>query len=253
MKIKLKIVDIIEETLNTKSFILEDIERKITNFKAGQYITLVINFNGETIKRSYSISSMPNMLPLLRITIKQNYVNPEYTSFSEFLRVGDILTAEPIEGYFYITQKPNIKNYIFFAAGSGITPIITIIKDILNKRKDINVHLYYQNRNEDSIIFYNELVNLLKKHDNFTMDCFFSRPIDNAKHEPQRINPDIITKLYLKNRQIINNSEIFVCGPNNFIEMIFSTFKGLGVSEEYLFREIYIKKIDKKEEILIKN
>ncbi len=253
MNIKLKIVDIIEETESTKSFILEDIERKINSFIAGQYLTLNINFNGELIKRSYSVSSTPDLLPLLRITIKQNYVNPAYTSFCETLSIGIILNAEPIEGYFYITEKPNINNYIFYAAGSGITPIITIIKDILRKREDVNVQLYYQNRNEESIIFYDELNNLAKKYANFNMQCYFSRPLDITKHIPQRINPEIITKLLVKNKIIVNSSEIFVCGPNNFIDMIFGIYKELGVSEKQLFREIYIKKKVKKEEILIKS
>ena len=244
MNIDLLIVDIIEETNNTRSFILKDINSKIITFTPGQYITLKLRFEGETLVRSYSISSIPEMLPLLRITIKHNYNSPSYTEFSQTLRIGDIITAETIEGNFYISEKEFINSYLFIAAGSGITPIISMINSLLMKSNNIKVKLLYQNRNEELVIFYDEIIKLSKKHENFDVEFYFSKPLKLDKESAKRINPDILSVYYLKNREVLNNSEIFVCGPNQLIDMVFSTFKEFGFRENRLHREIFEKKED---------
>jgi ring-1,2-phenylacetyl-CoA epoxidase subunit PaaE len=240
MNIKLEIVDIVKETENTKSFILKDIDSKILDFKPGQYITLKIIYNGELIIRSYSISSLPDLLPLLRITIKHNINSPSYTQFSQNLTVGDILTAEPIEGYFYVRENKSINNYLFIAAGSGITPIISMIKSLLKKKKTAKVKLLYQNRDEENVIFYEELINLKNRYNNFEVDFYFSKPVSYS--EPKKLSTDLLSLFYLKNKEFLDNSEIFVCGPNRFIDMVFVTFKDFGIKEERLFREIYVDK-----------
>jgi ferredoxin-NADP reductase len=242
MKIELSILDIIEETINTKSFILKDVNTKIKDFNDGQYITLNIIQNNELIKRSYSISSPAEILPLLRITVKNNSNSPEYTSFCNNLKIGDILEAEPITGNFYITEKENINKYLFIAAGSGITPIISMIRGITKRRQDVEVKLLYQNRNEDLVIFKDEIEELSKKYSNFSYELIFSKPVDIQKHESIRINPAFVSYYYVKNKELINSSEIFVCGPNQFIDMIFGTLKEFGIKENRLFREIFVKK-----------
>jgi len=237
--IDLLVVDIIKETENANSYILKDINNSIKNFYPGQYITLVIDNDKENIKRSYSVSSLPNILPLLKITIKHNNKSLFYTEFANKIKIGDIIKAEKIAGNFYIKINTTINNFLFIAAGSGITPIFSMINQLLEERKDVNIKLIYQNRNENVVIYNKELKNLQSVYKNFEVEYYYSQPINFNSIVSKKLNSELLTILYLKNKEFLSKSEIYVCGPDKFIEIVFNTFKNYGINENRLKREVF--------------
>ena len=160
----LKIKEIIKETADAKSFIFsipENLKKQFA-YTSGQFIIMKLTIAGKEYKRSYSMSSSP-LEDKLQISVKRikdgivsNYLNDR-------LKEGDEILVFPPSGNFYKKPSQNVKtNYIFFAGGSGITPIYSIIKSQLNKYPNNNIKLIYANRNPEAIIFYKHLETLKK-------------------------------------------------------------------------------------------
>ncbi|MBK8625703.1 MAG: 2Fe-2S iron-sulfur cluster binding domain-containing protein [Saprospiraceae bacterium] len=129
-------------------------------YQPGQYLTIKKDINSEELRRSYSICSSPYD-GKLSIAIKRIKDGRFSTFANEVLKVGDKLDVMPPVGNFQL--HANAKNFVFFAAGSGITPIISQIKTILTIKSNANVTLFYGNRNFGSIIFREALESLKNK------------------------------------------------------------------------------------------
>ena len=163
---KLTIKDIRKETSDCVSIALE-IPPEFKNdflFREGQNITIKSVMNGEEIRRSYSICSSP-FDNELRVAVKRVYDGVFSTFANQKLKEGDILDVLPPTGTFFTElNSTNKKNYVFFAAGSGITPIISIIKTILLTEPESSVTLVFGNKNVSSIIFKEQLEALKDKY-----------------------------------------------------------------------------------------
>ncbi len=240
---QLKIEKIVKETPDTFSYLLKDINNLIDGFLPGQYITLNIKESDKLIKRSYSISSSNNDLPLIRITIKQNKNNPSYTQFSENLSIGDVLDVDYPSGEFCLDiNKTENKNFLFIAGGSGITPIISMIYSALQKNDNSKIYLLYQNRDEQNIIFSEEIKKLKNNYDDrFNFSIVLSRPINITCQFTGRIDDEYLTKFYANNFNFMQKAEIYACGPEGLIETTFSTFPKLNFDKNKIHREIYKK------------
>src|SRR5436190_13540416 len=141
-----KISHIIPETKDAKTFVLQPTDNTIPHYKAGQFVTLVFNTKFGEKRRSYSISSSPELNESLSITVKK----VENGEFSRFLighkKEGDILNSSGISGFFHLPDNiDNTDQFFFLAAGSGITPCYSIIKTLLTTTTK-NVVLFYINR-----------------------------------------------------------------------------------------------------------
>ncbi len=133
-------------------------------FKQGQSITLKRNFDGEELRRSYSICSSP-LDNELRIAVKKVFNGLFSTYANTQLKKRDILDVMPPSGKFYTDlSSTNKKNYLTFAAGSGITPVISIIKTTLAVEPLSTFTLVFGNRTHSSIIFKEELEALKDKY-----------------------------------------------------------------------------------------
>ncbi|MBS1528629.1 MAG: oxidoreductase, partial [Bacteroidetes bacterium] len=140
--LQLKIEDIKWEAPDTATFFLSEISGKRISYKAGQFITLVFSHRGEEIRRSYSLSSSPDE-KLLALTIKR-ITNGEISRFMlTKLKPGDVLNAVEPAGKFTATDFEREKDIFFFAAGSGITPVISQLKYILKREGQSRLILAY--------------------------------------------------------------------------------------------------------------
>ncbi|MGC4035309.1 MAG: phenylacetate-CoA oxygenase/reductase subunit PaaK [Chitinophagaceae bacterium] len=230
----LKIKDVKKETddcVSISFFIPEDL-KNLYSFSHGQNITLKRTINGEDVRRSYSICKAPFENDL-RVAVKK----AEFGLFSNFanenLKAGDTLEVLPPTGKFYTKLDPSHrKKYLAFAAGSGITPVISILKATLKEEPFSDFTLIYGNRSKGSIIFLEELEALKNEYLNrLTLLHILSREKIDSPINNGHINPGKLDEL----SKIIDYSmidEIFICGPE---EMVFST-------QEFLVG----KKIDKK-------
>jgi ring-1,2-phenylacetyl-CoA epoxidase subunit PaaE len=216
----LKIKEVRRETPECISveFEVPDQLKENFSFQQGQSLTMRMFLNGEEVRRTYSICSSP-LDNELRVAIKKQ----EYGIFSKYanekLKAGDVLEVMEPVGKFYTGLNPsNKKNYLAFAAGSGITPVISIIKTALQTEPESKFTLVYGNRSRTSIIFFEELEGLKDKFlERFNLIHILSRERTDAPINFGRIDTEKLVEL---NRLFDYSSfdDFFICGPE---EMIF--------------------------------
>ena len=234
----LKVVDIISETADTKSFVLECLEGKI-EYKAGQFLTFVfIKSSGEEARRSYSISSSPELDEPLTITVKR-IANGEYSRYlNDKLRIGDELQTIGASGFFVLPERPEkYRRIIFMAAGSGITPVYALIKTILRLHPSLSVLLIYSNSNRQNSIFVNQLSELHSKYSGkLSIEFLFSR---SANAFSSRLTPESLEMFMRMHRISYDDDLFFVCGPPDYMRMITYRLTTLGVEPGRIKKEIF--------------
>jgi ring-1,2-phenylacetyl-CoA epoxidase subunit PaaE len=218
---KLVIKEVRRETAECVSVLFEipGENKKDFVFKQGQSLTLRIFLNGQEVRRTYSICASP-LDNELRVAIKRQEGGLFSNFANEQLKKGDVLEVMQPVGKFYTELKTeNKKEYVAFAAGSGITPVISIIKTTLRTEPKSRFTLVYGNRNKNSIIFREELEALKDKFiDRLSTIHILSRERTDAPINSGRINEQKLNDL----AKLINYTtidEFFICGPE---EMIFS-------------------------------
>lgn len=236
---KLTVKDIKQETPDCVS-IAFDIPaelRKEFKFIQGQNITIKTKLD-ET-RRSYSICSSP-LENELRVAVKK-VNNGIFSSFAnDQLKEGDVLEVMSPTGTFYTEVKAkNKKEYVFFAAGSGITPVISIIKTILITEVKSKVTLIYGNRSHSSIIFNKELEALKATYPvKFTVFYVLSRENTGNAFNYGRID---VTKCYQLSEQVNFNKvdDFFICGPEEMIFTVKDFLKGWGIESTKIHFELF--------------
>jgi ring-1,2-phenylacetyl-CoA epoxidase subunit PaaE len=155
----LRVVEIRRETVDSVSLLLESLSGETFHYKAGQYLTLRTTIDGEDLRRSYSLCSAPYE-GILRVAVKEVPGGKFSAYANRVLAVGDVLESMLPDGRFTAASSPNENNHLGFAAGSGITPIMSIIKETLHASADARFALFYVNKETASIIFKEELADL---------------------------------------------------------------------------------------------
>jgi ring-1,2-phenylacetyl-CoA epoxidase subunit PaaE len=226
----LAISDLRRETQDTVSiaFAVPANLRSEFQYQSGQYLTLRTLVEGEDLRRSYSLSSSP-FEKEWRVAVKQ-VEGGKFSSFANAkLEVGQTLQVMTPAGNFQVnTAQDHQKTYVLFAAGSGITPIISIAKTILQEEPKSDVTLFYGNKGFASIIFREELEALKNRFmDRLRVVHILSRESLGNAIQKGRIDAQKIKKLYsafLKDSVI---DEVFVCGPEDMIHSVRETFSSL--------------------------
>ncbi len=172
------------------SFKVSEAENEIFRFEAGQYLTLETNINGKSVRRSYSICSGVN--EVLQVGIKEVPEGLFSTHANRSLRVEDIIMVAPPQGRFRYITSPQGQTLAAFAAGSGITPIMSILKTALLDHVDNRFHLVYGNKKPEETMFYSELKDLEKEFKGrLSIQWIFSQANVRGSHFG-RINSDIV-------------------------------------------------------------
>ena len=238
---KLQIKEVKHETPNAISvaFNIPAELKAAYEFTAGQYINLKLTLDGEEIRRAYSICSSPNSGDL-RIAIKS--VNDGH--FSKFandnLKVGDILEVGQPEGKFVFEPTfSNLKNYAAFAAGSGITPVMSILKSVLESEPKSTFVLVYGNKSPEETIFHNELHELqLKYVGRFFVHYVFSR----AKSEGElfgRIDKSTVNFVLNNKHKEKEFDKFYLCGPEEMINLVSDVLKEHNISDKNIKFELF--------------
>lgn len=233
--LQFRIKNIRQETSLSKSYFIEEVNGKKIEYKAGQFLTLLVELNGKEVRRSYSISSTPDVDEDIFFTIKR-IENGELSRYLfDQLKAGDIITSLPPTGRFIIDQ-PESQLAVFISAGSGITPVFSLIKHLLYKFESVKVLLIYQNHNENESIFRQDLLALQQKFEaRFTLKEVFSQPIDHNKSS-QRLNNNLLERILLEQIHL-NSVAFYLCGPEAFMRMAQFTLKVMKYSHEVIRRE----------------
>lgn len=208
-------------------------------YKQGQNVTIRTTINGEELRRSYSICAAPYENKLT-IAVKKVEGGLFSCYANEHLKVGDVLDVMPPIGKFYTElHATNNKNYLAIAAGSGITPIVSIIKQTLQTELQSTFTLVYSNKNKNSIIFFEEIEGLKNKYINrFTLINILSREKTDAAITFGRINEEKLKHLSkLINYKTID--DVFICGPSDMIFCAKDFFEKEGLDKKQIHFELF--------------
>jgi ring-1,2-phenylacetyl-CoA epoxidase subunit PaaE len=216
----LTIREVRRETEDTVSIAFDVPEELKPDFSylSGQYLTLKTSIKGEDVRRSYSLCSSP-FEKEWRVAIKK-IPNGLFSTFAfEQLNVGDRLEVMTPAGNFRLqTEIGNSKNYVLFAAGSGITPILSIAKTALKEEQASTVTLFYGNKNFNTIIFRERLEALKNAYmDRLRVIHILSRErlgYDIQKGRIDRAKADHLYKTFLEGENI---DAVYICGPEEMI------------------------------------
>ena len=186
--------------------------------KSGQYITLSATIDNEEVRRSYSLCSTPE--EDLSVVVKAIPTGKFSNFVNEKLKVGDKLKVMPPEGNFVIENQKENSHYCAFVAGSGITPVMSLLKSALNHNKTSKFVLVYGNKSPKETIFFNELLELKKTFpERLYIENVYSQTREDDSHFGRIEKPTV--NYVLKNKYSgISFSEYFLCGPESMIENI---------------------------------
>ncbi|MEO1010636.1 MAG: ferredoxin--NADP reductase [Bacteroidota bacterium] len=209
------------------------------DFIPGQYITIKKKVNGQELRRAYSISSLPKTN---RITIGVKKV--DQGGFSHFantqLAVGDSLEVMPPEGRFVFNPSETPKKIAAFAAGSGITPIMSIVRSVLESHPQNEFVLVYGNRSYEEAMFHEELKQL---HSNYT-NRFSIYFINSRAHEKDalfgRIDASTVNYVLKNKHKDTLFDAHYLCGPEAMINLVTDTLTGNAISKDRIFFELFI-------------
>ena len=238
---KLQIKEVKKETSNAISvvFTIPPELKAAYHFSAGQYVNLKLTLDGQEIRRAYSICSSPNSGEL-RISIK-SVKNGHFSKFAnENLKVGDLLEVGIPEGKF--TFEPHAdrqKNYAGFAAGSGITPVMSILQSVLESEVNSTFVLVYGNKTPNDTIFHEQLHQLqLKYVGRFFVHYVYSQ----AKVESElfgRIDKSNVNFILNNKHKEKEFDKFFLCGPEEMINLVSSVLKEHNVAEKNIKFELF--------------
>lgn len=234
-QIRVRVVDIIQETPSTKTFRLASKEGYLPPFMAGQYVSLTVKIGNIRTTRAYSISSPPHCTGYYDITVRRmrdgfvsNFLNDE-------IKIGDELYISGPAGNFYYNPIIHGNELVFIAGGSGITPFMSMIREITQRGIERSVHLFYGNRSDDDIIFHNELVRIAKNHARIR----YYPVIENPSHSWNGLKGFITKEILLEKLKEIEGKTFFICGPQGLYDFIGPILLQLNIPRKKIRREMY--------------
>jgi ring-1,2-phenylacetyl-CoA epoxidase subunit PaaE len=234
---KLKVKDIRTETKDTVSISFEiPIELKAEfNYQSGQYITIQKKVDGEDIRRAYSLCSSP-LEDDFRIGVKKINEGKMSSHLNLNIKIGEELNVLPPSGNFKIIDLNS--NAVGFASGSGITPLLSMVKSVLNSNGHFT--LYYGNKTSDETIFKNELDELqILFPDNFKLYYIYSREnIGNSVFEG-RIDKEKMPILIKENIDLLKADGFYLCGPEEMVKNVSETLGEYQVNEDKIHFELF--------------
>ena len=238
----LRIAEIRRETAECVSIWL-DIPAELKTefaFRPGQYLNCRAIVNGEELRKSYSICSVPED-PYLGIAVKKVHGGKMSTYINTVLKSGDLFEVTPPEGKFILPEGlPQDAQMVFFAAGSGITPVMSQLRYFLNHYPQGQAVLFYSNRSSDTIIFREQLQAMKNENMNrFSIYYVLTKEVTGVELFSGRIDQE---KCALFGRHFFNPAEIntvFICGPELMIMDVKSSMQQMGLREDQIRFELF--------------
>ena len=240
---KIKVKDVYKET-DDCSVITFDIPSNLSEefkYRQGQHLTLKADIEGEDTRRSYSLCSSP-IEDRWQVAVKLIPEGKFSTYVNSDLKTGDLIELMAPSGTFGVeTQPESAKNYLFFAAGSGITPILSMIKTHLALETNATCKLFYVNRTAKSIIFKEELEQLRNTYFGRLEIYYFltkeKRDIDlfNGRIDDEKMK--VLTSTFI---DIPDTSEVFLCGPEDMVQYVSDYLVNAGLPKELVHFELFV-------------
>ena len=251
--LEFRVKEIIQETADTKTFVLEPTDAQISSYQPGdaspgeaspgQFLTFLLYLENREVRRSYSMSSSPGTDALPAITIKR-VANGEVSRYwHDRVQVGTVLQALPPAGRFTPDVSDGQPRDIFLlGAGSGITPLFSILKYILTQEPESRVTLLYASRRERSVIFYDQLEEWQQRYpDRLEIIHILSQPSDDWLGRRGRINNYRLENVVRKRLHFpADRARFFLCGPFELMRVAEITLLFMGFAPAQIRKENFV-------------
>jgi ring-1,2-phenylacetyl-CoA epoxidase subunit PaaE len=236
----LTVKEIIEETHDTKTFTFWHPVHQSVSYKAGQFLTLIPVINGQKVRRSYSMSSSPNKDASIAVTVKRVPNGLVSNYLCDSVKVGDAIEVMEPMGHFVAEPNPmKERTIVLFGGGSGVTPLMSILKSVLPVEQGSKVYLVYGSRDEENIIFKKQLAELeLKYEGRFKVLHVLTKPSYTWTGYKTRIN-QASAVIFLKQDFAIDiaKAEYYLCGPEGMMEQVENALKMFNVPKDNIHKE----------------
>ncbi len=234
---QLKVTDIINETQDSKTFRLRCDSPQLFSYQPGQYLTVSVNINGKEVQRAYSLSSSPSRPFVLEITVKRVPGGLVSNWLCDELKPGSHLTVKGPNGKFSCLEHP-ASQFLFIAAGSGITPIMSMLRWLSDTGAQVDVQVLISGKTTDEIIFYRELQAIAARNRQIHVAITLTSPTAHQNGWlglTGRINLSMIQHL----APDYQNRAIFICGPDLFMQQIQNLLQRTGFPMEQFHSESF--------------
>jgi ferredoxin-NADP reductase len=236
--------EIKRETNTAATFFLKNVNGKALEYKAGQFLTLLVKQGDKIVRRSYSICTTPGIEQNIAITIKRKINGSISRYLLDHLHKGDIISSLAPAGRFLLTTGFSKQRDIFLlAAGSGITPVFSLLKKILTEEPLSHVTLLYSNSNEESIIYKNSLDKLSHEHaKEFQCIHIISDPGNKIPGAiTGHLNNQLLGELIFSGLQFDPGKAVFMlCGPTAYMRMAQLTLLFMGFTISQIRKENFV-------------
>ncbi|MBK8816533.1 MAG: hybrid-cluster NAD(P)-dependent oxidoreductase [Methylococcaceae bacterium] len=226
------------ETLDTKTFRLRSSNGEEFDYLPGQYVSLSVTIAGQEYKRSYSLASSPSRSGIIDITVKRASNGGLVSNWlNDHLKIGDTVNLKGPYGSFSCV-KQNPPKILFIAAGSGIVPVMSMLRWLTDTETNVDIVLLLSFRTQYDIIYHDELSLIAARHPNVKL--FITLTKEQTEVTPQqknlgRINQSTIAHLVPD----LTERLVYLCGPDTFMEACKAYLSRLNLPKEHVFFESF--------------
>ncbi|MBT3255106.1 MAG: 2Fe-2S iron-sulfur cluster binding domain-containing protein [Deltaproteobacteria bacterium] len=234
-RLRLRLGEIIEETASAKTFRLVSEENELPPFLAGQYISLLVETGGILTNRPYSISSPPNQAGFWDITVRRVPSGLVSNFLLDHVKKGEILHSSGPCGNFYHNPLFHDKSIVLIAGGAGITPFMSMIREIAECGLDRHVHLFFGSKTLEEALFHHELTSLSARFENIQYLPVIEKPSEDY---PGTVG--LITgKLIQEKLGDLSGKTFYLCGPQGLYDFCIPELEELGIPGRKIRKEVY--------------
>ncbi len=249
----LTVKDIHKETSDCSviTFDVPENLQKDYHFRQGQHLTIKAILEGQDVRRSYSLCSNP-FKKEWQVAVKQIPGGLFSTYVNEKLRAGDTLDVLTPSGTFGVSCGNEAKSYAAFVAGSGITPVISMIRAHLEKEPNSTFQLFYLNRTVNSIIFKEALEQLRNQYfGRFEIYYFLSQEHRDIELFNGRFDKEKLQEIFENLMDVTSVNEVFLCGPEEMVFLIREELQKAGVDKEHIHYELFVSGLSEEDKARI--
>jgi len=239
-RLRLRISDIIDETPSAKTLRLVSERGYLPPFQAGQYIALLLQLGAIRTSRPYSISSPPNQTGYYDITVRRVEAGLVSGHLLNEVKRGDVLESSGPAGHFFHNPLFHDPTMVCLAGGSGITPFMSMIREVVECGLDRTIYLFYGNRTLDEAIFHHSLLRIAERFETIHYLPVIEFPPKGFKGLQGLITGDLIQKKLGDLRE----RTLYICGPQGMYDFCLSELDKLGIPRKKVRREVYGPPLD---------
>lgn len=233
--LNLRVSEIREETDSTTTFRMVSQDGYLPPFQAGQYINLFLEVDGVRTSRPYSIASSPTQLAYYDVTVRRVEGGFVSSYLLEEVSVGDTFQSTSPSGQFYHNPLFHGDDLVFIAGGSGITPFMSMIQEVVDRDLDRRIQLIYGNRSNQDIIFGNRIEKRTMHHKNLTMHTVISEPDKSYNGLTGFITAELIAERV----DNLDGKMFYVCGPEAMYTFVLAELEKLNIPKRRIRLEVF--------------